>query len=56
MYDLKVTKSELNVLLFALNNMSLVDEAQFEEDGVSIGTLYNKVYVGWKSFDDGLTD
>jgi len=48
MIDVKLTKDELNVLLFALNNMSLHDEEDYETKGVSISALYNKVYSAWE--------
>ena len=54
--QIKFSKKELNVLMFSLNNMSLIDESQFELNGVSVGTLYNKIYTAWESIPTGLTD
>lgn len=48
MIDVKFTKEELNVLLFALNNMSHSDEAIYEQKGLSVSALYNKVYSAWE--------
>jgi len=48
MIDVKLTKDELNVLLFALNNMSHSDEAIYEREGLSMSALYNKVYSAWE--------
>ena len=56
MYNVALTREELNVLMFALNNMSLIDEDDFEKNGVSIGTLYNKICTAWESLNPDLTN
>jgi hypothetical protein len=41
---MKLNYDEVNVLIFALNNMSYLDEQKFEDQGVSVSELYNKIY------------
>ena len=48
MIELKFSKEELNVLLFAINSMSLHEEEDYEKQGVSISSLYNKIYSAWE--------
>jgi hypothetical protein len=49
MNDLKLNRNELNVLIYALNNMSLQEEIKFEKQGVSVSTTYNKIYSLWEN-------
>jgi hypothetical protein len=49
MIDVKLSRDELNVLLFALNNMSHSDEAIYEQKGLSMSALYNKIYSFWET-------
>ena len=44
MSKMKLNYDEVNVLIFALNNMSYLDEQKFEDQGVSVSELYNKIY------------
>ena len=48
MIEVKFSREELNVLLFSLNNMSLRDEEDYENNGVSVCALYNKIYSAWE--------
>lgn len=48
MIDVKLNRDELNVLLFALNSISLRDEEKFNQNGVSVSSLYNKIYSSWE--------
>jgi hypothetical protein len=52
MIEVKLTKDELNVLMFSLNNMGLVDEEDFVKQGVSVFGLYNKIYTAWEQLSD----
>jgi hypothetical protein len=52
MIEVKLTKDELNVLMFSLNNMGLVDEEDFVKQGVSVSGLYNKIYTAWEQLSD----
>jgi hypothetical protein len=49
MNDLKLNRNELNVLIYALNNMNLQEEIKFEKQGVSVSTTYNKIYSLWEN-------
>jgi hypothetical protein len=49
MNELKLNRNELNVLIYALNSMNLQEELQFEKQGVSVLTIYNKIYTLWES-------
>jgi hypothetical protein len=49
MNDLKLNRNDLNVLIYALNNMSLQEEIKFEKQGVSVSTTYNKIYSLWEN-------
>ncbi len=48
MVEIKLSREELNVLLFSINNISLYDEEDFEKRGTSISALYNKIYSAWE--------
>jgi len=48
MTEVKLSKEELNVLLFAINSMSLSEEEDYEKQGVSMSALYNKIYSAWE--------
>jgi hypothetical protein len=48
MSNIKINCDEANVLIFALNNVSYLDEQKFEGEGVSVSELYNKIYTVWE--------
>jgi len=48
MTEVHLSKEELNVLLFAINNMSLHDEEVYDKKGISVSALYNKIYSAWE--------
>lgn len=50
--DIKLSKEELNVLMFSLNNIGLIDEEDFVKQGVSVAGLYNKIYSSWENLGD----
>jgi len=52
MNEVKLTKNELNVLMFSLNNLGLIDEEDFIKQGVSVSGLYNKIYAAWEQPND----
>lgn len=39
---------EMNIIMAALNNLSLRDERKLEEEYGSVSALYNKVYSIWE--------
>jgi hypothetical protein len=49
MNELKLTRNELNVLIYALNLINIQEELQFEKQGVSVPQTYNKIYTVWES-------
>jgi hypothetical protein len=49
MSNIKINCDEANVLIFALNNVSYLDEQKFEGEGVSVSELYNKIYTVWET-------
>lgn len=52
MIEVKLTKDELNVLMFSLNNLGYRDEEDFVQQGVSVSALYNKIYTAWEQLSD----
>ena len=52
MIEVKLTKDELNVLMFSLNNLGYRDEEDFVQQGVSVSGLYNKIYTAWEQLSD----
>jgi hypothetical protein len=56
MSKMKLNYDEVNVLIFALNNMSYLEEKKFEGQGVSVSELYNKIYaVGQELYTNSKT-
>jgi hypothetical protein len=39
---------EMNIIMAALNNLSLRDERKLEEEYGSVSALYNKIYTLWE--------
>lgn len=39
---------EMNILMAALNNLTLRDEKKLEEEYGSVSALYNKIYSVWE--------
>jgi hypothetical protein len=39
---------EMNIIMAALNNLSLRDEKKLEEEYGSVSALYNKIYTLWE--------
>ena len=53
---MKLNYDEVNVLIFALNNMSYLEEKKIEGQGVSVSELYNKIYaVGQELYTNSKT-
>jgi hypothetical protein len=48
MNELKLTRNELNVLIYALNNMNYQEEYNFKKQGVSVSEVYDKIYTLWE--------
>jgi hypothetical protein len=48
MNELKLTRNELNILIYALNRMTFNEELQFERQGVSVPQTYSKIYTVWE--------
>lgn len=48
MNELKLTRNELNVLIYALNRMTFNEEIKFERQGVSVPQTYSKIYTVWE--------
>jgi len=47
---------ELNILMAAMNSLSLADEKRLAEDYGSVPALYNKLYGAWEQCDGPQTD
>jgi len=39
---------EMNIIMAALNNLTLPDEKKLEEEYGSVSALYNKIYSVWE--------
>lgn len=48
MNKLKLTRNELNVLIYALNSMNYQEEHNFKKQGVSVPEVYDKIYTLWE--------
>jgi hypothetical protein len=48
MNELKLTRNELNVLIYALNSMNYQEEYNFKKQGVSVPEVYDKIYTLWE--------
>jgi hypothetical protein len=48
MNELKLTRNELNVLIYALNSMNYQEELNFKKHGVSVPEVYDKIYTLWE--------
>jgi len=46
--NVQLSKKELSVLIHALNTLSSRDEKLFENGGISVSSLYNKLYSIWE--------
>jgi len=43
--------SELNILMAAMNSLTLADEKRLAEEYGSVSALYNKIYSAWEQCD-----